>query len=64
MPLDVRKALPSANLDTIKNTWGFQDTNKINPQLVPLFMPIFKMLNKLIFGEFLVLLPYFSQKDQ
>ncbi|MCZ8241188.1 MAG: S-layer homology domain-containing protein [Microcystis sp. LE19-131.1A] len=34
VPLDIRKALPSANLDTIKNTWGFQDTNKINPQLV------------------------------
>jgi hypothetical protein len=34
VPLDMRKALPSATLDTIKNTWGFQDTNKINPQVV------------------------------
>jgi hypothetical protein len=34
VPLDLRKALPSASLDTIKNTWGFQDTNKINPQVV------------------------------
>jgi hypothetical protein len=34
VPLDIRKALPSASLDTIKNTWGFQDTNKINPQVV------------------------------
>jgi S-layer homology domain len=34
VPLDIRKALPNATLDTIKNTWGFQDTNKINPQVV------------------------------
>ncbi|MBO3460836.1 S-layer homology domain-containing protein [Aetokthonos hydrillicola Thurmond2011] len=32
IPLDTRQALPSANLDTIKQTWGFQDAAKIDPQ--------------------------------
>jgi hypothetical protein len=29
VPLDIRKALPRANLDTIENTWRFEDTNKM-----------------------------------
>ncbi len=33
VPLDVRKALPSASLDTIKETWGFQDAASINPKI-------------------------------
>jgi hypothetical protein len=32
VPLDIRKALPTATLDTIRGTWGFQDTTKINPK--------------------------------
>jgi hypothetical protein len=32
VPLDIRKALPTATLDTIRGTWGFQDTAKINPK--------------------------------
>ncbi len=32
LPLDTRQALPSANLDTVKQTWGFQDAAKIDPQ--------------------------------
>ncbi|MGK7931886.1 MAG: S-layer homology domain-containing protein [Microcystaceae cyanobacterium] len=31
VPVDLRKALPSATIDNVKETWGFQDTNKIPP---------------------------------
>lgn len=30
--LDLRKALPAASIDGIKQTWGFQDATKINPK--------------------------------
>lgn len=33
VPLDSRKALPNASMDTLKETWGFQDTAKIDPKL-------------------------------
>lgn len=32
IPLDFRQKLPNASLDTIKETWGFQDATKITPQ--------------------------------
>ncbi|MBL1209080.1 S-layer homology domain-containing protein [Geminocystis sp. GBBB08] len=32
VPLDFRQKLPNATLDTIKETWGFQDAAKIKPQ--------------------------------
>ncbi|MEA5516440.1 S-layer homology domain-containing protein [Nodularia sp. UHCC 0506] len=32
IPLDTRQALPTANLDAVKETWGFQDTGKIDPK--------------------------------
>ncbi|MBW4616871.1 MAG: S-layer homology domain-containing protein [Desmonostoc vinosum HA7617-LM4] len=32
LPLDTRQALPSANLDAVKQTWGFQDLGKIDPK--------------------------------
>ena len=32
IPLDTRQALPTANLDTVKQTWGFQDAAKIDTQ--------------------------------
>lgn len=32
IPLDFRQKLPNATLDTIKETWGFQDATKISPQ--------------------------------
>lgn len=35
VPLDTRKALPSASLDGIKETWGFQDAVKIDPNHLP-----------------------------
>ncbi|PAX48949.1 S-layer homology domain-containing protein [Brunnivagina elsteri] len=32
LPLDTRQALPTANLEAVKQTWGFQDTGKIDPK--------------------------------
>ncbi|WP_017295063.1 S-layer homology domain-containing protein [Geminocystis herdmanii] len=32
IPLDFRQKLPNASLDTIKETWGFQDATKISPK--------------------------------
>lgn len=32
IPLDTRQGLPSASLDAVKQTWGFQDTAKIDPK--------------------------------
>ncbi|ARV61501.1 S-layer protein [Nostocales cyanobacterium HT-58-2] len=32
VPLDTRQALPSANLEAVKQTWGFQDAAKIDPK--------------------------------
>jgi hypothetical protein len=31
VPIDIRQALPNATIDAIKQTWGFQDTAKIDP---------------------------------
>jgi len=32
VPLDTRQILPTANIDAVKEKWGFQDTSKINSQ--------------------------------
>jgi hypothetical protein len=32
VPTDTRQPLPTANLDAIKQTWGFQDAAKISPK--------------------------------
>jgi hypothetical protein len=32
VPLDTRQALPTANLEAVKQTWGFQDVGKIDPK--------------------------------
>jgi hypothetical protein len=32
VPLDFRRALPNATLDTVKDTWGFQDVARIEPK--------------------------------
>ena len=32
VPLDIRQGLPSASLDAVKETWGFQDAAKIDPK--------------------------------
>ncbi len=35
VPFDVRKGLPTATVDSVKETWGFQDTSKIDPKSLP-----------------------------
>jgi S-layer homology domain len=32
VPLDTHQSLPGASLDAVKQTWGFQDAGKIDPQ--------------------------------
>ena len=32
VPLDTRQALPTASIDSAKQTWGFQDVGKIDPK--------------------------------
>ncbi len=32
VPLDNRQGLPSANIDAVKQSWGFQDVSKIDPK--------------------------------
>jgi hypothetical protein len=32
VPLDTRQALPTASVDAVKQTWGFQDVAKIDPK--------------------------------
>jgi hypothetical protein len=32
VPIDLRQALPNASIDAVQQTWGFQDTAKINPK--------------------------------
>lgn len=32
VPLDIRQGLPSASLDAVQQTWGFQDAGKIDPK--------------------------------
>ncbi|HEY9872313.1 MAG TPA: S-layer homology domain-containing protein [Candidatus Obscuribacterales bacterium] len=32
VPLDTRQVLPSASIDAVKQTWGFQDAAKIDPK--------------------------------
>ncbi len=34
VPLDHRQALPSANLNAIQQTWGFQDATRIDPKVL------------------------------
>ncbi len=34
VPLDVRAALPKASIESIEETWGFQDAAKIDPQAI------------------------------
>ncbi len=32
VPMDMRQALPTASIDAIKQTWGFQDATRIDPK--------------------------------
>ncbi|HAO13575.1 MAG TPA: S-layer homology domain-containing protein, partial [Planktothrix sp. UBA8407] len=35
VPLDTRQSLPKANIDAVKERWGFKDTSKIDPGALP-----------------------------
>ncbi|MEM9539905.1 MAG: S-layer homology domain-containing protein [Cyanobacteria bacterium P01_E01_bin.42] len=34
VPLDIRKGLPTASIEAVQKTWGFQDTEKIDPKVL------------------------------
>ncbi len=53
IPLDTRQSLPNANFETIKQTWGFQDTAKINPQVLKAMLADFQNGDKANIKRFL-----------
>ena len=42
VPLDIRQALPSANLEAVKQTWGFQDAGNIEPKALKAILADFQ----------------------
>ncbi|GAB1539336.1 S-layer homology domain-containing protein [Scytonema sp. NUACC21] len=42
VPLDTRQALPNANLEAVKQTWGFQDVGKIDPKALRVILADFQ----------------------
>lgn len=46
VPLDIRQALPVANLQAVKQTWGFQDTEKIDPKILRAILADFQNAEK------------------
>jgi hypothetical protein len=42
IPLDTHRALPAANLEAVKQTWGFQDAAKIDPKALPAVLADFQ----------------------
>nr|WP_211176294.1 S-layer homology domain-containing protein [Brasilonema sp. UFV-L1] len=46
VPLDTRQALPSANLEAVKQTWGFQDAGKIDPKALRAVLADFQNAEK------------------
>ncbi len=46
VPLDTRAALPKGTPEAIKETWGFQDAGKINPQVLPSILADFQNGNQ------------------
>lgn len=46
VPLDTRQALPSANLEALKQTWGFQDAGKIDPKALRAVLADFQNAEK------------------
>ena len=43
VPLDTRQALPSATLDSVRQTWGFQDVARIDSQALRAVLADFQM---------------------
>ncbi|MGH8001856.1 MAG: S-layer homology domain-containing protein [Brasilonema sp.] len=46
VPLDTRQALPSVNLEAVKQTWGFQDAAKIDPKALRAVLADFQNAEK------------------
>jgi hypothetical protein len=46
IPLDIRQALPSASIDAVKQTWGFQDAGKIDPKALRAVLADFQSSEK------------------
>ncbi|MGD2182763.1 S-layer homology domain-containing protein [Lusitaniella coriacea] len=42
VPLDIRQALPTGSIQLIKETWGFQDTAKIDPKALKALLADFQ----------------------
>ena len=42
VPLDTRQALPAANLEAVKQTWGFQDAGSIEPKALKAILADFQ----------------------
>lgn len=42
VPLDIRQAMPSASIEAVQKTWGFQDTTKIDPKALPAVLADFQ----------------------
>jgi hypothetical protein len=42
VPLDVRKSLPAASVDAVKEKWGFQDAQKINSETMRALLADYK----------------------
>lgn len=42
VPLDIRQALPTGSIELIKETWGFQDTAKIDPKALKALLADFQ----------------------
>ncbi|NET74179.1 MAG: S-layer homology domain-containing protein, partial [Sphaerospermopsis sp. SIO1G2] len=46
VPLDTRQALPNSSLEAVKQTWGFQDTEKIDPKALRAILADFQNAEK------------------
>ncbi|MFM6529809.1 MAG: S-layer homology domain-containing protein, partial [Dolichospermum sp.] len=42
VPLDTRQSLPGANLEAVKQTWGFQDAGNIEPKALKAILADFQ----------------------
>ena len=43
IPLDLRSAIPSANIEAVKQAWGFQDSDRISPTMLKFVLADFKL---------------------
>ncbi|AFY72589.1 putative S-layer protein [Synechococcus sp. PCC 7502] len=43
IPLDIRAAIPAANLESVKQAWGFQDSDRISPISLKFVLADFKL---------------------